>query len=308
MRISIVTPVMDRAEYLDETIESVITQAGDFALQYIIQNGGRSAEIKDILEKWQYKIKTGYNSRCRELQFTVVSEHDTGMYDALNRGFARASGNILAWINSDDLYHPNALHTVSRACNNNPSIHWLIGIANSLNHEGSRTGFDLFPRAYSKEFARRGYYREENVPYGLTWIPQDCTFWTSELWNVTGARLRSDLKYASDFFLWRTFAEKSQPVKLATFLGSYRVHDNQITANPESYKSELPLHVGLPFGWRLLYNSMRQAPGLEKAIFNKYCGAPFVQALGLQWDWLVGQTVYWSFASKRWEMTLLPIA
>ena len=104
MKISIVTPVLQRPEYLDQTIRSVVTQQGDFEIEYIVQNGGSDSRVIAILTKWEKLIKTGqFESQCSSLTFKWYDEKDSGMYDALNRGFARTSGDILAWINSDDL-------------------------------------------------------------------------------------------------------------------------------------------------------------------------------------------------------------
>jgi len=133
MKISIVTPSFDRADYLDDTIESVLTQAGDFDLEYVIQNAGESAAVREILDRWESMVISGaFQPRCRALRFQVVHERDSGMYDGINRGFARCSGDVMAWVNSDDLYHPKAFQTVTQAFSQNPAAHWVAGIANSF--------------------------------------------------------------------------------------------------------------------------------------------------------------------------------
>jgi glycosyltransferase involved in cell wall biosynthesis len=308
MKISIVTPSFDRADYLKDTIESVLTQAGDFDLEYVIQNAGESAAVREILDRWESKLASGaFQPRCRALRFLVVHERDSGMYDGINRGFARCSGDIMAWVNSDDLYHPKAFQTVTEAFSQNPAAHWVVGIANSFNARGSRAGFDKFPPAYSREFVRRGLYRIENLSWGMNWIPQDCSFWRADLWRAAGGRLDERYKYAADFQLWHAFAEHTELVKLNSFLGGYRFHGNQITADPQRYLSELPPNPGMPAGWCRLYKVLGHLPSTRGLVFNASRGKPLLPLLQLEWEWLSGPTISWSFASARWETTLSPI-
>jgi len=308
MKISIVTPSFDRADYLDDTIESVLTQAGDFALEYVIQNAGNSAAVRDILDRWERAVAAGsFRPRCRELRFAVMHERDSGMYEGINRGFARCSGDIMAWVNSDDLYHPAAFQTVTEALAQNPDARWIAGIANSFNSRGSRAGFDKFPPAYSREFVRRGLYRIENLGWGMNWIPQDCSFWRADLWRAAGGRLDESYKYAADFQLWHAFAEHAELVKLNSFLGGYRFHGNQITADPQRYLAELPPNPGMPAGWCRLYRALAHLPSTRRLVFNARRGKPLLPLLRLEWEWLFGPTIGWSFASSRWETTLSPI-
>src|SRR6218665_2201901 len=98
-KISIVTPVFNRVEYLEQTILSVIDQ-GYPNLEYIVIDGGSTDGTLEIIKKYEDRI------------FYWTSEPDNGMYDAINKGFKKASGQIMAWINSDDLYHQPTLSTV----------------------------------------------------------------------------------------------------------------------------------------------------------------------------------------------------
>lgn len=305
MKISIVTPCFNRADYLNSTIESVLLQQGDFSLEYIIQDGGDSAEVESILDRWAARVASGeFDGRCRSIDFRVMRERDGGMYDGLNRGFARSEGEIMAWINSDDVYHPGAFQTVSEALSQNPSVYWIAGIANSFNGRGSRTGFDSFPPAYSREFVKRGLYRSENSRFGLTWIPQDNVFWRRPLWEAAGGRIDSQYRYAADFHLWRAFAEHAELVKLYSFLGGYRFHGDQITADPALYLSEIPPHENPPVGWQHLHRLLSAAPRAEKLIFNVRRGYPILPYRGVSFDMLTGHVLRWSFQSMRWDMSL----
>ena len=159
MKITIVTPTYKRAGYLDAAILSVLGQAGDFSIEYIVQDGGSGSDVLDVLRKWDTDIKSGkFVPRCCGIEFKYVVEKDRGMYDALNKGFAGTSGDVMAWINSDDMYHPYAFATIARIYEQFPDVDWLTGIPNSYNFYGGRGGRDIFPDAYSRRFIEKGYY------------------------------------------------------------------------------------------------------------------------------------------------------
>ncbi len=245
MKISIITPCHDRADYLDATIASVMNQAGDFSIQYIIQNAGESPEVRRILDRWQDEVATGrFSAGCRHIDLHIHHEPDGGMYEGINRGFTHADGEVTAWINSDDLYHPGAFQTVSEIFGEYAGVHWLAGIPNFFNSRGSRSGFDPFTKAYSREFIRRGLYRIENTDTGFGWIPQDCCFWRRDLWNKAGGRLDESLRYAADFKLWQEFARHADLVKVQSFLGGYRYHGDQFTAS-EFLDAGLSVELGV---------------------------------------------------------------
>ncbi|MEZ5276210.1 MAG: glycosyltransferase [Opitutaceae bacterium] len=308
MKISIVTPCHDRFEYLESTLSSVLNQAGDFEIQYIVQNAGSSPRVREILDRWADSIDSGsFQPSCRGIDFRVFHEPDSGMYEGLNRGFARTDGEAMAWINTDDLYHPGAFQTVTEVLHRHESVYWLTGIPNSFNRRGSRTGHDTFPRAYSREFIRRGLYRFENLDAGFNWIAQDCCFWRSVLWKNAGGGLDESMRYAADFRLWQVFAEHADLVKVNSFLGGYRFHGDQVTANPETYASELPPLQRPPPGWQSLHKWLTLHPDDSRLFFNPEQGKPWIEGFGLDWDWLVGRTASFNFGTDCWDLTLLPI-
>lgn len=303
MKISVVTPTYNRATYLDHTIESIVTQKGDFDLEYIVQDGGSKGEVPDILRKWKERIDGGTVGRgCRSLDFRYFIEPDRGMYDAINRGFARSSGDVLAWLNSDDMYHPFALQTVAQIFGRFDSIHWLTGIPNSFNRYGSRSGYDAFPPAYSRRFLRDGCYRLACLDKGFNWIQQESCFWRRSLWEKTGGALDTRYAYAADFYLWLAFADHTDLVKVNSFLGGFRVHDDQFTNDPGLYAAELPEIKPVPGGYRILRSLLHRFPSTKKYFFNARHGFPFLNILGLRFADLVGRTVEWSFADQEWKM------
>src|SRR5574340_1418719 len=108
--ITVVTPSFNQGRFIDETIRSVISQEGDFYLEYLIMDGGSTDETVDIIKKYDRLIKEGkWPVKCRGIEYRWVSEKDNGQADAVNKGFKIARGEILGWLNSDDTYLPGAL-------------------------------------------------------------------------------------------------------------------------------------------------------------------------------------------------------
>jgi glycosyltransferase involved in cell wall biosynthesis len=308
MKVSIITPCHNRAKFMDATIASVLNQVGEFSIQYIIQNAGRSPAVRQILDRWENDVANSrFTAGCQGIDLHIHHEADGNMYEGLNRGFARADGEIYAWINSDDLYHQGAFQTVSEIFSENDDVHWLVGIANSFNRRGSRSGYDPMTKAYSSEFIRRGLYRIENANTGFGWIPQDCCFWRRDLWNRADGRLDDSLRFAADFKLWQSFAHHTDLVKVNSFLGGYRYHGDQFTAESANYISELPPLELPPAGFRALHKWLSRNPEDSGLFFNPERGKPWIDGFDLQFEWLAGREATFNFAADRWELNLMPI-
>ncbi len=123
MLVSIITPSYNQAHYLEATIRSVLEQ--DYSeIEYIIVDGGSTDGSREIIER--------YSSRLA----WWVSEKDRGQTDAINKGFGRAHGEILAWINSDDTYEPGAVAQAVEYLQANPQVGMVYGDARFIDGEG----------------------------------------------------------------------------------------------------------------------------------------------------------------------------
>lgn len=216
-KISIVTPSYNQGQYLEETILSVLNQDHP-NLEYIIIDGGSTDGSVDIIRK--YKNQLAY----------WVSEPDSGQYEALNKGFAKTSGEIMGWLNSDDKYLPWTFDVISEIFNS-LEIQWLTTLY-PLN-------WNFLGKAVKcselEGFNRKAFLQGRNLPkynnkFATHWIQQESTFWLRALWDKAGSRLEETLKLAGDFELWARFCQHDDLYAVSVPLGGFRNHQSQKTA------------------------------------------------------------------------------
>lgn len=205
-KISIVTPNFNGEKYLEETILSVLDQKYP-NLEYIIIDGGSSDRSIDIIKKYE-----------KELSYWI-SEPDKGMYFAIQKGFEKSTGEIMAWLNSDDMYHRNSLFSVAEIFMSFKYVKWLTG---------HNTNFDENGRVVSG----RPSYRHNKYNMFLCpneHIQQESTFWRRSLWVQVGEKLALQYKYAGDFNLWMKFFRYEELYITEALLGGFRYRTDQIT-------------------------------------------------------------------------------
>lgn len=216
-RISIITPNFNQADFLEQTILSVIGQQYP-DLEYIIIDGGSTDGSVDIIKKYE-----------KHLAYWV-SEPDAGLYHALQKGFDKASGEILGWINSDDKLHPDALSIISEVFSSFSHVNWITGCPSAFDEKGRTVVV-----ANSRRWSKYDFYL-----YDYQWIQQESTFWRRSLWEKAGARLNLEIKYAADFELWLRFFRYDRLFTVHTILGGFRFRSSgQISSvHREKYQRE----------------------------------------------------------------------
>jgi glycosyltransferase involved in cell wall biosynthesis len=215
-KITVVTPTFNSSKYLEETILSIINQNYP-NLEYIIMDGGSTDSTLEIIKKYEKNI------------FYWESEPDNGMYHAIMKGFEKSSGEIMAWLNSDDMYHRGSLFMVNQVFSNFDDVEWVTGIPSHYNRDGLcvQTGEG---RKWTRSRFLLGDYK---------WLQQESIFWRRTLWDRTGSELSMTYKYACDFELWCRFFQSAQICNLRTLLGGFRIHGEQISYNfSEDYEKE----------------------------------------------------------------------
>jgi glycosyltransferase involved in cell wall biosynthesis len=216
-KISIITPSYNQGQYLEAAIRSVINQNYP-NLEYIIIDGGSSDNSVEIIKKYEDHLAYW------------VSEKDAGQYDAINKGFAKSTGEIMCWLNSDDMFCPWAFHvaaTVFRQC---PDIEWLTSSRPvTWSHD------DLCIAAGAIDgFSKKTFYAGRNLKrdhYYRFYIQQESTFWRRTLWLRSGGSLDPAIDYAGDFDLWARFWESAKLVCINSPLGGWRHHGDQKVFN-----------------------------------------------------------------------------
>jgi glycosyltransferase involved in cell wall biosynthesis len=237
MKISIVTPCLNAQEFISETIESIISQAGEFEIEYIIIDGNSSDRTVEIAEEYKKRIDLKqYTIQCSKVNIYIYSESDQGMYCALNKGFSRATGDLFAYLNADDVYLPNSLANIIAIFKQYPEIFWLKGITSYIDCHGQLLGRGNF-HMYTQKWIKEGKYGKE-----WYFITQDSVFWRSSLWKKSGG-FNEKLKYAGDYDLWIKFADYC-PLYLTNFyVSSFRRRKGQLSQN-KTYGLEIASITG----------------------------------------------------------------
>ncbi len=223
MKISIVTPSFNSAEYIRETLDSVLLQKGEFSIEYLVIDGGSEDSTPEILEEYRLKVANGEFTGCREVFFDYVSEPDNGMYDAVAKGFEKVTGDIIAYINSDDYYLPHAFELINRAFENIKALSWVTGINVTYNSLGNPVNHSL-PFRYDRKLISKGLYGKF-----LKFIQQESVFFSKELLEHLDLKKFREFSYAGDFFLWSSFAERSELRILRAALSGFRTSENQLS-------------------------------------------------------------------------------
>ncbi len=201
--ISIVTPAFNHGSFLERTIRSVIDQAYP-RLEYIVQDGGSRDETPAILNRYRHRLHR------------AVSVRDGGQTNALNLGFTHASGEIMAYLNSDDLLLPGCLHYVARFFQDHPDVDVVYGHRVFVDSTDLEIGRWVLPRHDSSILAWADY------------VPQETMFWRRRIWNRIGAHFDESFSFAMDWDVLLRFRDcGAKMVRLPRFLGAFRVHDQQ---------------------------------------------------------------------------------
>ena len=210
MKISIITPSYSQGQYIEETIISVIEQ--NFPdLEYIIIDGGSTDSSVEVIKKY-----------AKDLTYWI-SEPDHGQSAAINKGFKKATGEIIGWINSDDLYMPETLKTVSHLFEKNPDVDLIYGDVINFHENGKEEYYSV------KIFNPKDFI-------SMNTVHQPSVFWRRKLLNDIGP-LDESLNYFMDYDLWMRVFFKYKTLKISQPLSKFRIHQNSKTYNnpPEMY-------------------------------------------------------------------------
>ena len=203
-KVSIVTPSYNQAAFIERTVLSVLCQ--DYAnVEYIVVDGASTDGTEEILRK--------YSSHLEHL----IIEPDEGQTDALNKGFKLATGEIVAYINSDDCYaNAKVVSDAVKAFQDHSSIDVVYGKRYFINENG----------VFINAMPYRSF--DKDLLYLNDYIPQECVFWRQSLFEKAGAFVNSSFDFAMDYELWLRFLEHdAQFLSIDEVFGLFRWYDGQ---------------------------------------------------------------------------------
>ena len=232
-KISIITPCFNAEKYIAETIESVINQravlSGFVELEYIICDGQSTDRTVEI-------AKSVLKSAPSACVYKIISKADGGMYDALAKGLKLVSGDVVAYINAGDLYHPGAFGVVTEIFTSQLAS-WITGYTVCYN-ERSQIIEATLPFRYRRCLFECGAYGN-----GLPHVQQESTFWAARLTEQINFDVLTQLKYAGDAYLWQQFSQVADLSVVRSHLGGFRYHSGQlsqeIVGGENAYQQEL---------------------------------------------------------------------
>jgi glycosyltransferase involved in cell wall biosynthesis len=224
LSISIITACRNSETYIEKTLLSVIGQQYH-NFQYIVVDGASSDSTLNIV-----------NQYCNDIDI-IISEPDAGQYYGIQKGAGFADSEIMAWLNSDDIYCPWAFSVVNDIFQKFPEVKWIIGRPGYMNAEGQcikisgNTG-----TAYPQDYIRNGWFRSSLAGY----LQQESMFWRKSLWDQVGG-LNLNYSYAADFDLWTQFAKHTELYSVGVPLALFRKLPGQqrSSAGKDQYEREV---------------------------------------------------------------------
>ncbi len=218
-KITIVTPVFNQVKYIERTIASIINQNYP-NLEYIITDGGSTDGTLSIIEKYRNQITK------------IISEPDQGMYHALEKGLKIATGEIIAWLNADDLYHYKSFFIIAEIFQKYNDVEFLMGQPSTFD-ENDRCVYVSELRNWSKY----DFYIDKT-----NWvIQQESVFFRRNLWERCGGYINKEYKLAGDSELWTRFLINGNARLYMTnaLIGGFRKREKQLSSNREQYDNEV---------------------------------------------------------------------
>lgn len=204
--ISLVTPSWKQARFIERTIESVLDQEYP-RLEYFVQDGASDDGTVEIVERYANRL-AGFEA-----------QPDKGQAHAINRAFSRTKGEIMCWLNSDDIYLPGALAYVGEYFARHPEVDVVYGNRVLIDEEDMEIGRWIMPP------------HDDRVLSWADFVPQETLFWRRRVWEEAGGLLDESFRFALDWDLLLRFRSvDARMIRLPRFLGAFRVHASQKTS------------------------------------------------------------------------------
>jgi glycosyltransferase involved in cell wall biosynthesis len=217
-KITIITPTYNQSGFIQETIDSVINQNYP-NLEYIVIDGGSTDDTLDILKHNSSQIKW-------------FSEKDRGQTNAINKGLKLATGDIIAYLNSDDILLPGAFETVAEYFQKHPTCQWVTGYAHIIDENGHKTRSQI--SLYKNIWLQ---IRSLSTLLITNYISQPSTFWRKSLQDEIG-EFNESLKFVMDYDYWIRMASRYPLGLIRKPLSCFRTHPSSKMRSKEQLGSD----------------------------------------------------------------------
>ncbi|MDZ7962344.1 MAG: glycosyltransferase family 2 protein [Aulosira sp. DedQUE10] len=232
LKFSVITPSFCQGRFIERTIQSVLSQKSpDIEIEYVICDGGSTDETIEILQLYDDYLRW-------------ISEPDNGQADAVNKGLAMTSGEIIAWINSDDIYYPRTFEVIKEIFESHPDVQVIYGDADHIDKQ------DVFIEAYPTE--AWNYQRLIEICF----LCQPAVFFRRNLVDKYG-NLDDSLKYCMDYELWLRYGQHTAFYYLPRKLAGSRLYQDNKTLG-----QRIAVHYEIN---NMMYSKFRNVP--DKWIF-----------------------------------------
>jgi len=207
LRISVVVPSFNQAKFIEQTLDSLLAE-GFPHLEVVVVDGASTDATADVLRAFGPRLSSW------------VSEPDNGQADAINKGFRRSTGEIMAWLNSDDMIVPGTLHRVARFFAENPDVDVVYGDRILVDEEGRDIGRWVLP-GHSGSLLK-----------WVDFVPQETLYWRRRAWQAIGGAVDERLRFAVDWDILLRFSKAGLKfAHIPEFLGIFRIHATQKTSS-----------------------------------------------------------------------------
>jgi glycosyltransferase involved in cell wall biosynthesis len=195
---SIVTPSYNQAAFLAETIESVLSQDGNFMIEYLVIDGGSTDKSIDIIKHYFDQVVSGnWELHCNGITMNWTSKPDNGQADAINQGMQRSTGDIFSYINSDDVYFPGAFQQIAQAFSTFPDADFIYGDGDVIDSQGNLQ-WEWLSRPYDHKLMNSYHFLWNDF---TNYIMQQSTFWSKKAYKAIGG-FDESFHYALDVEYW----------------------------------------------------------------------------------------------------------
>ncbi len=217
-KISVITACYNGEKYIEQTLSSVLNQ-GYPNLEYIVIDGASKDRTFEIIKNYRHQLSY------------FVSEPDDGQYHAIQKGLEMATGDIMCWLNADDIMMPWTLSVVGEVFSNFPDVQWVTGQPSFLNRLGQLTSVYGANPTYPRHFIANGWYSRHLGGF----LQQESMFWRKSLFDKAGG-LDCSLDLAADYELWTRFARHADLTPISIPLSSFRKLPNEQRSSVSAQK------------------------------------------------------------------------